>query len=87
MGFVAGKRMQIQRDGKPVEVLPGEPVPEAAKWPNLRLWLEYGWVKQTTDAEPVPVPEIPVEVETESHESEEHPDEPPAGKKKKRRKS
>jgi hypothetical protein len=38
-------------------VRPGDPVPEAEKWPNLRHYLSCRWVARVKDA-PAPTPPV-----------------------------
>lgn len=35
--FVAGRQINVERDGKLVALIPGDPVPEAATWPHAVL--------------------------------------------------
>jgi hypothetical protein len=28
---------------------PGDPIPEAAKWPNLRMYLQHKWIEEVAD--------------------------------------
>lgn len=42
--FVAGRNQKIIRDGKTVELHPGDPFPEAADAPTLRALVNTGFV-------------------------------------------
>ncbi len=42
--FVAGRNQKIVRDGKTVELHPGDPFPEAADAPTLRALVNTGFV-------------------------------------------
>lgn len=51
MAYVAGKSIEVMRNGKPVRLKPGELVPEAATWKNLKSELAWGRVKEVPDSE------------------------------------
>jgi hypothetical protein len=53
MGWIATKKQKIKRDGKYVEVQPGDPVPEAEQWPNQQAHVDMGyirWLPRDTDS-------------------------------------
>lgn len=69
MSYIALRSLKVQKaDGTMDLRQPGEPVPEAAKWRNLELWVRRGWVAPA-DAEATnqilhkakPKPMIPVD--------------------------
>lgn len=61
MGYVAGKSIKVMRGGEAVQLKPGDPVPEAATWRNLKKELAWGRVKEVPDgkAEAVATPPPP----------------------------
>ena len=66
MAWVAGKNQQVKRNGKYVEVKPGDPVPEAEFWPNRNAWIRQGYVREIADAPAVPAPGKPAEKPVEN---------------------
>lgn len=59
MSWIAKRVVRIQRNGKPVEIRPGEPVPEAEHWKNRRTCVELGLIAQVDDAGSPVTPEEP----------------------------
>lgn len=54
MTYVARKPMKVQTEKGTIELRqPGDPVPEAANWPNPQLWVRRGHISPDTN-EPVP---------------------------------
>jgi len=45
MGWIAGKQQKVKRDGKYVDVAPGDPIPEAEFWPNRNAWERQGYIR------------------------------------------
>ncbi len=59
MGWVAVKQQKVKRDDGYVWVLPGEPIPEADKWPNRQAWVNMKsikWVDGPADSTGPPAP-------------------------------
>ena len=55
MAYIALRRLAIGNGWRE----PGEPVPEAATWPNLAPWISGGYVKEVPDSEaPPPLAEV-----------------------------
>jgi hypothetical protein len=54
--FVAGKNMKIMRNGKSVDVVVGDPVPECSEWPTFRALVNTGFVVWTPRANEAPMP-------------------------------
>ena len=78
--YIALKRMQTESGWKN----PGDPVPEAARWRNLRAYIEVGRIKEVPDAavaapEPEPVADAAVVTPEPTVE------ETPTGRRRKRR--
>jgi hypothetical protein len=46
MGWIAGKRQRVKRNGEYVWVNPGDPLPEAEHWPNRSSWERQGYIRQ-----------------------------------------
>lgn len=65
--WVANKAMKIQRGDQMVDVIPGDPVPEAADWDNPKLWERQKMIRwdpgAVAPAAPAPGPaaELPKE--------------------------
>jgi len=54
MGWIAGKRQRVKRDGEYVWVEPGDPIPEAEYWPNRKSWERQGFIRHVArGTEPV----------------------------------
>lgn len=47
--WVAGKKQKIKRIKSYIEVFPGDPVPEAALWPNRSAYERQGLIKWVED--------------------------------------
>lgn len=45
MGWVAARKQKIRRDGKYIQVFPGDPIPEADFWPNLQAHIDQHYVR------------------------------------------
>jgi len=45
MGWIAAKQIKILRDGKYVDLRPGDACPEAENWPNLKAWERTKYVQ------------------------------------------
>lgn len=46
MSYVLMRSMKVQKDDGTVELRqPGDPCPEAAKWPNPGVWVRRGYIK------------------------------------------
>lgn len=44
--WIAAKKIEVTRNGKPVVLEPGEPCPEADNWGDRRIWIEAGHIKE-----------------------------------------
>lgn len=62
--WIAKKEQTIKRNGAYVKVFPGDPVPEAATWPNRKSWIDGGYIKwvDRDEVPPKPVPTVDVTV-------------------------
>ncbi len=52
--YYAGRRIGVIRDGEQVSVAAGQPLPEAADMPKLRLRIKSGHVVKLVDGKPHP---------------------------------
>jgi hypothetical protein len=69
--WVAGKAQKVRRNGKIVELQPGDPIPEAEHWPNRPAWIRsrhIRWIERPeSKSEPKKVakkPAVVVKVES-----------------------
>jgi len=51
MAYVAGKCIEVMRNGKPVRLKPGDLVPEAPTWKNFKVELAFGRIREVPDSE------------------------------------
>ena len=49
MGWVAKRRMKISRNGKVIDVLPGDPIHEAEHWATLKACVRTGFLRWVPD--------------------------------------
>ena len=48
MSYIALRSLKVQKADRTLEIRkPGDPVPEAAEWKNLDLWIRRGFVAET----------------------------------------
>jgi len=65
MAYVAGKSIEVMRRGEPVRLKPGDPVPEAATWRNLKSELAWKRVIKVPDSEAKTKAKVEPEVKVE----------------------
>lgn len=74
MGWIATKAQKIKRDGKYIDLKPGDPVPEAETWPNREAWERWGYIKRVSrDTAPEPSVKVDAKVETVTEDVKEKP--------------
>lgn len=65
--FVAGKNMKIMRNGKSVDVVVGDPVPECTEWSTFRALVNTGSVVWAPRANEAAMPQgVPAKVVTQA---------------------
>ena len=65
--FVAGKNMKIMRNGKSVDVVVGDPVPECTEWSTFRALVNTGFVVWAPRANEAPMPQnMPAKLATQA---------------------
>ena len=53
--WIALKVQKIKRDGKYIDVVPGDLIPEVDTWVNPEIWVEMCFVEYVEDEEDMPV--------------------------------